>query len=349
MAFSLRSWLGFSAPATIGVQSPYAPPADFMPFALAEIFGDLTALGPIDRATALRVGGVKRAHGIHTSLGGGLPFFLMDGEERVPEDQQPRWLTTSDSGQSPLQRNKAVISDLFFTGWACLGFTADMDDCMHIAAGYWGVDDAGNIVIDERIPAAYRSHPIAIPLGYGENGMLVDGVDAIRGADLINRAWMDRIKNPIPQTDLHITDSQYDNLTRKAKQKIISEWNRNRAASGGSTTLTQSFLEVKDLGTTSTDLFEKGRNAIRLDLANHAAVPASLIEGSKDGSGSDIEYSNDTTARNELWDFGTKTFVQAIEARLSLDDVCAPGLSIRADLTSLMATPTPNINPTSAD
>jgi hypothetical protein len=113
--------------------------------------------------------------------------------------------------------------------------------------------------------------------------------------------------------------------------------------------VTQSFLQVQSLGSISADLFEKGRNAIRLDLANHTAVPASIIEGAKDGSGSDINYSNSETSPNELYNFGTKAFVQAIEARLSLDDVCAPGHSIRADLTGIMATPSLNTDPTSAD
>lgn len=347
VAFSLRTWLGFQAPATIGVQSPYAPPADFAPFALAEVLGDLNALSIVDRATALRVPGVKRAHGIHTSIAGGLNFYLMNGDARVAE--QPAWLTSSNSGMSPYLRNKGVVSDLFMRGWACLGFNADMTDCIHVPEGFWGVNDNGDLAIDERMPAEYRAKPIAIDLGYGESGILVDGVDSIRAARAIDRAWIDRVENPIPATDLHITDPQYDQLTKREKRRIVDEWNANRKRGGGSTAITQSFLEVKALGQVSPDLYEKGRNAVRLDIANHAAVPASIIEGSKDSGGSDIEYSNDATTRNELYDFGTKVFVQAIEARLSLDDVCAPGLSIRADLSNLMSTPSPDTNPTSAD
>lgn len=347
MAFNLLSWLGFTAPASIGIQSPYAPPADFAPFAIAEILGDLANLPTVDRATALRVPGVKRAHSIHTSLAGGLPFYLMDGDNRAEE--QPAWLTTSESGQSPLHRNKAIVSDLFMKGWACVGFDADMTDCIHVPDGLWGVDDAGIVVIDERIPAKYRARPIAIPLGYGENGILIDGHDSISAAAAIEKAWIDRIKNPIPQTNLHITDPARDEMSQKEKQRIIKQWNTNRAATGGATTLTQSFLDVQSLGTTEVSLFEKGRNAVRLDLANHAGVPASLIEGSKDSGGSDIEYTGKGDNRNELYDFGTKVFVQAMEARWSLDDVCAPGLSIRADLTGIMTTPSPNSNPTSAD
>jgi hypothetical protein len=333
--------------ASVGIQSPYAPPSDFEAFALSEIVGELSAAGVLTREIALRVPGVKRAHGIHTALAGGLPFFLMEGDVRAPE--QPRWLTTSDSGMSPLHRTKGIVSDLFMYGWACVGFTEDMSDCIYVPYGLWGIDATGAVNIAEGIPAAYRARPVAIPLGYGENGILVDGQDTIRAARLIEKAWNERIENPIPATELHITDPQYDNMSRKAKLKIVDQWNENRRRNGGQTALTQSFLEVKALGQLSPDLFEKGRNAVRLDIANHAAVPASIIEGSKDSGGSDINYSSDASKRNELYDFGTKTFVQAIEARFSLDDVCAPGFSVRADLTNLMAIPSPNSNPTSAD
>ncbi|WP_336493013.1 hypothetical protein, partial [Methylobacterium nigriterrae] len=92
------------------------------------------------------------------------------------------------------------------SGWGCLGFTDDMTDCMHVPVGWWGADAAGNIVIfDQRVPARYRARPIAIPMGYGNNGLLVDGVSTVRAALRIEDVWMERINNPLPATDLHIT------------------------------------------------------------------------------------------------------------------------------------------------
>lgn len=291
---------------------------------------------------------MKRAHGIHCGLVGGLNWYLYEGDQRAAT--QPEWLTNSRSGVSPYHRMFGLTSDLFMAGWACLSFTSDMTDALHVPYGMWGVDqETGTAFVNDQIPAAFRAHPIVISLGYGENGLLVDGVDSVRASRNIERAWNERVENPAPATDLHITDPAYNEMTAKEKRKIVDQWNENRRRAGGQTAVTQSFLEVKALGQTDAGLFEKGRNAIRLDLANHTAVPASLIEGSKDGSGSDINYSNDATSRNELWDFGTSRFVRAIEARLSLDDVCEPGLSIRADLSNLMTAPTPNMHQTSED
>lgn len=318
-------------------------------FAASEVLGAAEkAAVAVTRETALRVPGVKRAHGIHCGLVAGLSWYDWDGDVRAPE--QPSWLTNSDSGVSPYHRMFGVTSDLFMCGWACISFTADMTDAMHVPYGLWHVDEStGRVVVADSVPTAYRAKPIVIPLGYGENGLLVDGVDSVRASRNIERAWNERVENPAPATDLHITDPAYNEMSAKEKRKIVDQWNENRRRAGGQTAVTQSFLEVKALGQTDAGLFEKGRNAIRLDLANHTAVPASLIEGSKDGGGADINYSNDATSRNELWDFGTSRFVRAIEARLSLDDVCAPGHSIRADASNLMSTPTPNMHQTSED
>lgn len=338
----------FGAPAMPAVQSPWAPTESLVTFAAAEVLGAMSDSGAVTRDIALRVPGLKRAHGIHCSLVAGLSWYQYNNEQR--ELDQPGWLTNSASGVSPYHRMFGLTSDLFMTGWACLSFTADMSDALHIPYGLWSVDQsAGRVVVDESVPAEYRANPVVIPLGFGENGILVDGIDSIRAARNIERAWNERVENPAPATDLHITDPAYNEMSNKEKRKIVDQWNENRRRAGGQTAVTQSFLEVKALGQTDAGLFEKGRNAIRLDLANHAAVPASIIEGSKDGGGSDINYSNDASSRNELFDFGTARFVRAIEARLSMDDVCASSLSIRADLTNLMTTPTPTMHQTSED
>jgi hypothetical protein len=335
-------------PATItGIQSPHAPTDSLVTFAAEIMQQDEDRLAKPDRAAALRIPGVKRGHGIHCMTTAGFPFYLMDGDTRAQD--QLKWLTSSSSGISPYHRMYGVTSDLFMNGWACIGITADDADALHIPVGMWGVDADGKVVADEKIEAKYHAKLIVIPLGYGSNGILIDGTDSLFAARLIDKAWIDRVKNPIPATNLHITDPQFDQMSKKAKRAIVDQWNENRRRDGGATAVTQSFIDVQALGTVSVDLFEKGRNAVRLDLANHAGVPASIIEGSKDSGGTDVEYSNAGDARNELYDFGTKAYVMAIEARLSLDDVCPEGFSIRADLSNLMSTPSPDSNPTSAD
>ena len=106
-------------------------------------------------------------------------------------------------------------------------------------------------------------------------------------------------------------------------------------------------------GQLPTDLFESGRNAARLDIANHAGIPAGMLEAARQGGGggTEIRYSGvaNGATRNELWDYGLSKYADAIEARLSLDDVCQQGLSIRVDTSNYLTVPTPVEGPTSED
>ncbi len=83
-------------------------------------------------------------------------------------------------------------------------------------------------------------------------------------------------------------------------------------------------------GQIAVDLYESGRNAVRLDIANHTGTPASLLEGTRQagGGGTDIRYTGvaNGAMRGELWEYGSaKGFTLAFEARMSLDDIVPSG------------------------
>jgi len=347
---SLREWFGFPPrAASLPINGLYSPQDALVTFAVTEqLRGDLEG-APLTREIAMRVAPLRRAHNLIVNLVAAMNLREQESADVVAD--QPAWLTNSASGVSPYHRMRGICSDLFWTGWACVGFELGEDklpiDAMWIPEGYWGIDSAGQIVVKDPIPEKYRQRVIAIPLG--GSGILVDGHDTIAAHRAIERAWQDRVDNPLPQTNLHITDPKYDGLTKREKRKIVDEWNENRKRAGGQTAVTPSFIDVEGLGQTSADLFEKGRNAIRLDIANLTDVPAAMLEGSKDGSGGDIRYSNETAARGELFDFTLLGYVKAIEARLSLDDVCAPGRSMRFDRSELTSVPSPTVSAPTED
>ncbi|HTN57515.1 MAG TPA: hypothetical protein VL043_04555 [Protaetiibacter sp.] len=338
---------GAAAAASTLPASPWST-SDLEQITVAGLFGDAQEFSVITEAIARRVPGLKRALGVHAGLVARTPFREWEFETLV--DPQPAWLYRTASEVSPYIRAMGVTSDLFWYGWALLGGERGSEtpiaDAVHVPMGMWSVDrQTGRITIDERIPARYREVPIAIPLGMP--GVLTDGIDTIRAARDLEFAWMDRIANPIAQTELHLTEDIQ--LSKKDKRKLAEEYNAGRVLKGGATSVTPHNVEVKLHGEVAVNLFESGRNAIRLDLANHAYVPASIIEGAKNGSAGEINYSNETGKRNELYDYGTALFVNAIEARLSMDDVCQPGHSIRADLTGTMTVPTPLMSPARED
>lgn len=338
----------------VSIVSPWSPQDNIVTWAVDDALGGLLdrSVLPLTREIALRLPGVKRAHGIICRQLASIPFFQMDNDTRT--DEQPEWLTSSQSGVAPYHRMYGAASDWFFNGWAAFGFTEDMTDCLHIPFGLWKINEHGIIEItDERVPAEYTDKIIAIPLGYGENGLLVDGADTIRQARNVEAVYQQRLENPIPLTTLEVDGAVYDQWDDPEIDEFLDQWIRNRTKHA--TAVHPSYVKVGMPGQVQVDLYETGRNAARLDIANHTALPASILEAVRQGGGgggTEMRYQGVANggARSDLWDFGlARGMMLAFEARMSLDDVCDEGLSIRGDLTAQNAIPAPNTNPTSED
>ena len=338
----------------VAISSPWSPQDSLVTWAIDDALGGLldADAAPLNPDIAIRIPGVARAHGIVCTQLAGIPLFQMDGDARTKE--QPRWLTTSDSGVSPYHRMYGAGSDWFWHGWACFGFTVDMSDCLHIPFGLWKVTDEGYVVVeDERVPAEYTARLIAVPIGYHENGLLTNGADTIRQARNVEAAYQQRLENPIPLTVLTISDERWDGWTPEERARFRDQWNEGRRKN--STAMKPASVTVDMPGQVQVDLYETGRNGVRIDIANHTGLPASVLEGVRQGGGgggTEMRYTGvaNGAARSELWDFGlAKRMLLAFEARMSLDDVCEHGLSIRGDLSNMQAIPAAPTTPTSED
>lgn len=358
--FSKQIAAAYPAPSVpIAVASPWQPSDALLQITVDQLIASEMQQGvvPITRDIALRVPGIKRAHGAHVTMFAETVFRQTDAAG-VPVAKQPGWLVNAPrSGVSPYHRKFGIGSDLFFNGWAALGFDEDpheATDCLHIPFGLWTVNADGMITVDDAVPAEFTRHVVAIPLGYGENGLLVDGIDTIREARLIEQAYMDRLENPVPLTVLGIPREVWESWTPEERRQYRDQYVAGRKGENGSVSLKVAEFPIDFPGQTEANLYESGRNAVRLDIANHTASPASLIEGVRQGGsggGTEMRYQGvgeGGASRSDLWEFGlAKRFVNAFEARLSLDDVSPEGLSIRGDRSHVLAIPAPSTNPAS--
>ena len=332
-----------SAPA---LASPFAPQSHLEQAIVGDIFGEIPA-EVITEQVALRVPEVKRALQAHTSLVAPLKFAVTrDGEDVA---QQPLWVTNSASGISPYIRAKGTVKDLFLYGWALWGAELGDDDLphdfMHIPRDFWSVGPEGSINVDESIPTKYRQRLVLIPLG--TNGLLVDAIDSIRQARALELARQTRLATPPAATELHVNNPAMDEMTKQEREALAKSYSENR--NKYSVAVTPSYLDVKNHQNSQVDLFEAAMNSLRIQIANHAGVPASFIEGGREGGqGSAITYSNESTKQSELWVFGSAEFAYAITARLSLDDVVGPNAQVSADLSSFMNPPAVELTPESA-
>jgi len=341
--------------ATSGLLSWYSPQDSIQSLFVADALGAVPENVPLTRDGALRIPAVKRAHDIICSVIADMPWFQADENGRTSD--QPKWLTTTSTGIPPRDLRWAVASDLFMGGWAVIGFQrngAEIVDALHIPAGMWTIKD-GALEVSTKIDARYRQLVVPIRLGYGSNGMLVDAGDDIKDAATIRSAYRDRIENPIALTMLTVAAEQWAGWSREEREEFRQMFMVARSAKGGATGMKPDWVTVDTTaGQLPTDLFESGRNGNRLDLANHAGLPASMLEAVRQGGsggGTEMRYTGvqNGAQRNEVWDFGVAKYASAITGRLSLDDVCPSGLSIRVDSSAFLTAPNPPDQLTSED
>jgi len=310
--------------ATSAIVTPFAPQDALHTILVSELYPEHDTSKTITRDSALRIPAVKRAHDIHCSVLSRMPWRQYANDAEIAE--QPAWLVNSRSGIGPRTLRWGVASDLFMSSWAAIGFTLDAGspvDALHIPFDWWGVDDKGNVVGDERVPTQYRDLIVAIPLGYGSSGMLTDARTSMSAARAIEDAYLDRVENPIAHTDIVLSRDMWEAWDPDERSEFRRLYVEGRKTTNGAVSLRPDFTTINYPGAIETTLFESARNGARLDIANHAGIPASLLEGSRQGGGTDIKYSgvNNGAERNELWDYGLEKYASAIEDRLSLDDV----------------------------
>lgn len=355
MGFWRDLFLGGPAQSAMsGILSWYSPQDSIQSLFIADALP--VAPDALTRDVVLRIPAVKRAHDITCAILADMPWVQHDHE--TPLAEQPKWLVTSETGIPPRDLRWGVVSDLFMSGWAAIGFSLDGSrrptDALHIPKALWSLEDDGTIRVKTSIPEKHRQLVVPIRLGYGSNGMLIDAIEDIRAAVTIRDAYRDRIDNPIAQTILSVAADRWDSWTREEREEFRQLWITGRSSQGGATAMKPDWVAVDTTGQLPTDLFESGRNGNRLDLANHAGLPASLLEGVRQGGsggGTEMRYTGvqNGAQRNEVWDFGLSKYASAIAARLSLDDVCGPGESIRVDTSHFLSVPTPIQQQTSED
>jgi len=344
----------YGSRAALPLVTPFAPQDNLVEVVARDLWPEHEAPKTVTRDTALRIPAVKRAHDIHCSVLSRLPWRQYDKDTEVAV--QPEWLVNSRTGTGPRQLRWGVTSDLFIHGWAAIGFTMDSPgkptDALHVPFGAWSVNEAGRIDVDEQlVPAQYRELVIAIPLGYGSRGMLTDARDSLIAARFIEAAYLDRVENPIPATDIELSKEYWNAWGKEERESFRQTYIKNRQAKNGAVSMRPEYAKPNYSGAVEVGLFESARNGVRLDIANHAGIPASMLEGSRQGGGTDIKYSgvNNGADRNELWDFGLDKYASAIDDRLSLDDVCPSGESIRVDASRYLTAPNPTTPQTSED
>lgn len=244
------------------------------------------------------------------------------------------WMYRTNTRQSPRARMLWTLDDIIFGGaslWAVQRGARDVIlDAVRVLPEEWEVDEDLSILVHGTKVSAEEVILFEGP----QDGLLQIGARTIAAALAMERAWADRVEHPAPPAALTGTDPNSD-LTPEEAKELTKAWDEARRAGG--TSYAPSSVKVEWPTTTAADLYVNGRNALRLDVANFLALPASLLEGST--ATASLTYSTKEGSRNELVDYSLAFWANPIEARLSQDDVVAAGSRVAFDLEYL-STPT---------
>ena len=323
----------FPKRSNLQVVSPWADSSNVLEMLIAkDVYG--LDLPVVTRAVAMTIPAVVKGRALLHSVIATRPLRAYQDGKPLPDEQQPAWLYRSDTGISPRLRTKLILDDLIFSEAALLVVARNGDDivdAVHVAYDRWRVDSQGVVLIDDR--PARPDQVIWIP-GPGP-GLLAQGLDLIPAALSTERAWAQRVRNPFPAMVLqHTEDIQLDQGEANTFVAAVAAARRNP----DSAVMYVPFgLEIESHQAETTDLFESGRNALRLDFANMLNMPAAVLDGSV--SEASLTYSTQEGRRNDFLDLTVPYWAGPIEDAFSLDNVVPSGQYVRFDFTDL-ATPT---------
>lgn len=321
------------------IRSPFASgPAGRV--VLADITGIRRA--GVTRAEAMKVPAIVKGRGLIMALARQpLATFVQDTEVATVPD----WLARTDTDQAPLTRMTWTLDDLIFHGlslWAVEREAGKIIDAYRMPFDWWQISENGEIQVKTSETAQFQtiSEGSVILFESQQEGLLSLADDLIKGARDQDAAWQKRVESPIPLVELHETDSMSE-IDDEEAQDLVDKWETARRA-GGATGFTPAGIQLIAHSGAGTDLFENGRNAVRIDVANFLNIPASMLDGSANTAS--LTYSTAEGKRNELVDYCLNYWAQPIESRLSMDDVCAPGERIAFDVSYFAEPQQPNNN-----
>ena len=301
---------------------------------------------PLTRAAAMRVPAMARARNLTAGTIAALPMEAMRGA--APVAVQPYWAYGTDgqlgtltvdqlrswaiTPQTPYHRALWTVDDLLFHGeslWLVTdrlttGYPSRM---VRVPFDHWTVENGVVCDLDsQEFPA---TDIVWIP---GPNeGVLGFGAASLRMAYDLERNARDVAMRPL-RLELHQTSSA--ELTPQERRDAVTEVRAAMAANDG-VLFTNNALEIVEHRVDSDALQLGARNASALDVARLANMPAMMLDATAQGAS--LEYQT-MTGRNQQWlDYGLALYMDAIEARLSMDDVVPAGQRVAFDTTDWTA------------
>ncbi len=331
-----------------GVILPYAATGELLHgLVYSDIYGGAESPEVVTRATAMRVAPIKKGRAVIVGRLGDLTFEqgeFINGRF-VADANQPAWLTTTtDIATTPWYRFAMSLDDVVFTGWSMWAVERDeagaITDADRIERDAWRFDPESPTGVALKrglgwVPLPSGDEDKVILFAGPDEGLLSSAHDAIVGWRHMERAWVGRVRNPIP---LIILQEKEPGRIRQAEaQGYVDAIGKGRTSPNGTVAFLPGTIEAKALGEAKADLFNEGRNAARIDFANFLNLPVTYLDGST--ATSSLTYVTQEGDRNQVID-DLEYWIAPFDARLSEPDVTGnPRKVIRLNRSNLTNTP----------
>lgn len=300
---------------------------------LPDILGDETWSIP-SRHQAVSIPSVSAARNLIVGQISRLPLKAKSGG--IQTANQPTWLYRTNGALSPQMRLALTLDDLIFYGWSlwlCTrgadGFITDASRC---PIEYWRFNDKSQVVVGSGDTPLEDGAGILIP-GPIPGGFLQTGSRTIRQAIDMENTRAQRLRNPSPITELHITDDAQ--LDEDEIEEVRDNWADARRSANGAVAVTPSGVQVIDHDGSNVELFTETANALSVAVAQHLGIPAGTIDAAVNGGGTSFNYSSTEQDRSWWNDTGLSFWAEPLTSRFSMDDCVPRGTSVEFDIEPL--------------
>ncbi len=331
-------------PSTLPIASPWSTTSTLQRVVFEDIFG--STIPENTRSSAMRLAPVARARNLLCTSIARFPLVQLDAGIDVPDRAaQPTWLYRTNDSTSPQQRIVWTVDDLIFYGWS-LWWRRNGADGFPLAAGRvnrgsWTVNADNQVEIDG-IP---QDPSTVILIGGWHEGILSFARDDLVDGAALKTLVRQRLKNPVPATELHQTSGTP--LDDTARDDLIASWAAGRER-GDNIGYTSPNMEVKTHGEgIESQLMIEARNALAVDLARHVGVTAGMVDATAPKAS--LNYETTTGRNQEFSERDLALYMDPITARLSLDDCMPAGKRAAFDLSAFTAPTMPATGPTLED
>lgn len=333
------------APMTPGILTPFSDQSALQAIVWADVTG--TTANLLTRDVAMTVPALARQRHLLCGTTARCPLVIMTGADRVATTDAT-WNTRTDGELSPYHRMLWTIDDLLFSGWslwrayrgvrqsgARLGPLRDAD---RIPLARWETDDADRIMVD----GEYAADGDVILIPGPHEGILNFGADALRRTLDNLESAATAARNPSASVELHYTGDDPDPAWGPA---MVKAWVEARKGLNGGVAWSNKWVEVKEHGTHESHLLIEGRNADAVDVSRMVSSPASMADATN--AGASLTYETSEGRNEQFIDYGVGLYMDAVAARLSMDDVVPRGQRVAFDVEQLtVKNPAPTGAPT---